>query len=61
MGAALGGGLTIEQKLDDVLPVLIELMSLSTNDLLNRTTERLSREGYQFVNGKLVLVRRHTR
>ncbi len=55
-GAGAVVGFTVDQKLDELLPALIEYMGMSTPELIVEVEEKLEKEGYRFVNGQLVLV-----
>jgi RHS repeat-associated protein len=57
LGVALAGGVTVEQKLDKLLPVLFEYMSMSTEELIVEVAEQLDKEGYRIIDGQLVLLK----
>jgi hypothetical protein len=56
-GVAMGPGVTVEQKLDKLLPALFEYLLMSTPELIVEVSEKLDKKGYRFVDGQLILVR----
>jgi hypothetical protein len=54
---ALGGCISVDQKLDTLLPILFEYMAMSTPELIIEVSEKLEKEGYRIINGQLVLYR----
>lgn len=55
-GIGIGGSVTVDQKLDQLLPALFEAMASSTPELVIQVEQELESQGYQIIDGQLVLV-----